>query len=123
MKIENISSMLPVPDLASAAQIWSALLGVEATFVDGQRWAQFDVGGRRLALAGTDREGDAAGVMIKVDDLAEAVRRVAALGLVAGEIRQSAHESRFTVAGPGGWPSTLAAWRLTLTVVPEKAIA
>src|ERR1700687_1450178 len=102
MKIENIATVLPVPDLGAAVEVWSALLGVGATFVDGQRWAQFDIAGRRLALAGTDRVGDAAGVMIKVDDLAEAARRVAALGLEAGEIRQGPHEERFTAIGPGG---------------------
>jgi hypothetical protein len=106
MKIENLAPVLPVADLAAAVEVWSALLGVEATFVDGQRWAQFDIAGRRLALAGTDRDGDAAGVIIKVDDLADARRRVAALGLDAGDVRRGAHESRFTAIGPGGWPVT-----------------
>ena len=39
----------------AAAKVWAALLGVAPTFVDGDRWAQFDVNGKRIALAGTDR--------------------------------------------------------------------
>ena len=37
---------------------WSTLLGVEPTFVDGDRWAQLDIGDTRLSLAGSDRSSD-----------------------------------------------------------------
>jgi hypothetical protein len=106
VRIENLSPVLPVPDVDSAARVWAALLGVAPRFVDGERWAQFDVDGRRLALAGTDRMSDRAGVMIKVDDLAEARRRVLAAGLTADATMEGPHELRFTAAGPGGWPIT-----------------
>ena len=55
MDIEGVATVLPVDDVAAAAEIWAALLGVAPTFVDGDRWAQFDVAGRRIALAGTGR--------------------------------------------------------------------
>ncbi|HEX4183871.1 MAG TPA: hypothetical protein VHY34_11500, partial [Caulobacteraceae bacterium] len=76
MSIEGVATVLPVDDVGAAAKVWTALLGVEPTFVDGDRWAQFDVGGRRIALAGTDRVSNLPGVMLKVVDL-EAARATA----------------------------------------------
>ncbi|HWA62453.1 MAG TPA: hypothetical protein VG939_13815 [Caulobacteraceae bacterium] len=105
MQIQGLTTVLPVDDVQAAAKTWAALLGAEPTFVDGDRWAQFDVAGRRLALAGTDRMSDAAGVMIKVDDLEAARTAVVGLGLTAGEIRTGPHERRFQVLTPGGWPA------------------
>ncbi|HEY5070596.1 MAG TPA: VOC family protein [Caulobacteraceae bacterium] len=104
MQIENLGPVLPVPDLAAAVVVWSALLGAQPKFVDGDRWAQFEVGGHRLALAGTDRDGDLAGVMIKVDDLDEARRLARAVGVAVGENREGPHELRFVATAPGGWP-------------------
>ncbi len=103
MRVEGISTVLPTPDVAEAARLWTELLGVAPTFVDGARWAQFDVGGRRIALAGTDRVSDQAGVMIKVDALEEARARAQALGLAPGAIEEGPHEMRFAATAPGGW--------------------
>ena len=105
MEIQGLNPVLPVDDLAAAVETWSALLGAKPTFVDGDRWAQFDVGGRRLALAGTDRVSDVAGVMIKVDDLAGAREAALSKGLMVSEPKQGPHEVRCVVVTPGGWPA------------------
>lgn len=107
MDIESIATVLPVNDVAAAAASWSALLGAAPTFVDGQRWAQFDVAGRRLALAGTDRVSDRPGLMIKVADLAAARAEAGAKGFTVGSIEEGPHELRCLVDGPGGCPVVL----------------
>ena len=99
MNIERISSVVPVDDLSGAVSKWATVLGTEPTFVDGDRWAQFDVGAARLALAGTDRASDAAGLMIKVDDLAAAIEGYATAGLDVGDPVEGAHEVRAEIAG------------------------
>ena len=111
MDVQAVTPVLPVDDVAAAARIWAALLGVEPTFVDGDRWAQFDVGGRRIALAGTDRVSDQAGVMIRVGDLEAARVAATAAGLPVGEIQEGPHELRCVVTAPGGWPVVLYAPR------------
>ncbi len=42
MPVEKLSFVLPVDDLSVAAAFWKELLGGDPTFVDGDRWAQFD---------------------------------------------------------------------------------
>jgi hypothetical protein len=107
LDIESISTVLPVDDVAEAAAAWSALLGAAPTFVDGQRWAQFDVAGRRIALAGTDRVSDRPGLMIKVADLAAARAEAKAKGFTVGPVQEGPHELRCLVDGPGGCPAVL----------------
>jgi hypothetical protein len=101
MSAERISPVVPVDDLAAAVTVWSAVLGVDPTFVDGDRWAQFDVGGSRLALAGTDRASDEPGVMIKVADAAASRDQYQAAGIACGELVEGAHELRFELEGAG----------------------
>lgn len=105
--IEKMATVLPVEDMPAAVAAWSALLGAAPTFVDGDRWAQFDVAGSRLALAGTDRTADAAGLMVKVADLAAVHGQLAAAGFAPGAIETGPHERRFAVVMPGGWAATL----------------
>ena len=107
MDIEGVATVLPVDDVAAGAEIWAALLGVAPTFVDGQRWAQFDVAGRRIALAGTDRMSNLPGVMLKVADLDAARARAAGQGLTVGPVQLGPHENRCLVETPGGWPVIL----------------
>jgi catechol 2,3-dioxygenase-like lactoylglutathione lyase family enzyme len=109
MSAQSFSPVLPVPDLPGAVAFWSQLLGVEPTFVDGDRWAQFDVDGRRLALAGTDRFADEPGLMVKVDDVEDARGALAGAGAGAevGPVQDGAHERRCTVTAPGGWSVVL----------------
>jgi len=106
-EIQGLNPVLPVDDLNQAVGVWSALLRAGPTFVDGDRWAQFDVGGRRLALAGTDRVSDRAGVMIKVTDLAASLDAARGQGLDVGEPQEGPHEVRCVVMTPGGWPAIL----------------
>lgn len=103
MAIESFATVLPVPDLAAGVAFWQELLGVAPTFVDGDRWAQFDVDGRRIALAGTDRVADIPSLMLKASDLEATRDALAALGAVVSEIRQGPHERRFEATTPGGW--------------------
>lgn len=105
--VEKLATVLPVDDMAAGVAAWSALLGVAPTFVDGDRWAQFDVAGSRLALAGVDRASDAAGVMIKVADLDGVHVRLAEAGFAPQAIETGPHERRFAVTMPGGWAATL----------------
>jgi hypothetical protein len=71
------------------------VLGIKPTFVDGDRWAQFDLGPRRLALSGTDRLTDDPSIMIKVEDLNHARAQVTTAGAAVGAIQEGPHESRF----------------------------
>jgi hypothetical protein len=107
MDVQALTPVLPVEDMARAVTGWAALLGVAPTFVDGDRWAQFDIAGRRLALAGSDRTSDLPGVMIKVADLTAAHAAAIEAGLEAGAIVEGPHELRFVVTTPGGWPATV----------------
>jgi len=102
-----MATVVPVENLAEAVSALSALLYTEPTFVDGDRWAQFDFNGHRIALAGTDRTSDKAGVMLKVDDLEAAGLAIQTAGLKAGDVEEGPHEQRITVEGPGGWPIVL----------------
>ncbi|MBI1684080.1 VOC family protein [Caulobacter hibisci] len=101
MAVQNIIPVLATTDLAKAVDLWTALLGAKPTFVDGDRWAQFDVAGKRLALAGSDRMSDVDGVMIKVDDLDAAVARLLAMGFEVDPIERGAHERRCLVLVQG----------------------
>jgi catechol 2,3-dioxygenase-like lactoylglutathione lyase family enzyme len=104
---QSVAPVFPVPDLDAAVTFWTAVLGVEPTFVDGDRWAQFDLDGRRLALAGADRASEQAGVMVKVDDLDRAAEALAALGVALGPPEQGPHEIRRLATAPGGWSLVL----------------
>ena len=99
MAVERISTVVPVDDLAGAVARWSAVLGADPTFVDGDRWAQFDVGPSRIALAGTDRSADRTGGMRKVDDAAAARAAYEAAGVAVGPMVEGPHEYRFEVEG------------------------
>ncbi len=103
MEPKSLATVLPVPDLEQAVAFWRGALGVEPSFVDGDRWAQFDFGGRRIALAGSDRTSDQAGVMLKVDDLEAAASELAGLGAELGPVETGEHELRRTGKAPGGW--------------------
>lgn len=105
--VEKLATVLPVEDMQAAVAAWSALLGAQPTFVDGDRWAQFDVAGSRLALAGTDRTSNAAGVMVKVADLDGVHAKLTEAGFAPGSVETGPHERRFAVTMPGGWTATL----------------
>lgn len=107
MAAEKLSTVIPVDALEEAVGWWSGVLGVEPTFVDGDRWAQFDLGGTRLSLAGSDRADDRPGVLVKVDDLDATRTALVAAGHVVGAIEAGPHERRCTVEGGDGVSVTL----------------
>jgi hypothetical protein len=107
MPVEKLTFMLPVPDLDTAVAFWKELLGVGPTFVDGDRWAQFDHGGARLALAGTDRPFDQPGLMVKVSGLEAACDSLRITGCPVSDITTGAHERRSVATEPGGCPLVL----------------
>lgn len=107
MRIESIATVIPVANVADAAAAWQRLLGVAPSFVDGDRWAQFDIAGSRFALAGRDRTSDRAGLMVKVIDLDAACAAATAQGAEVTPIEVGPHERRATVTGPEGLPVVL----------------
>jgi catechol 2,3-dioxygenase-like lactoylglutathione lyase family enzyme len=107
MAVEKLSFVLPVDDLAVAVAFWKDLLGMDPTFVDGDRWAQFDHGGARLALAGKDRASDSPGVMLKVRGLGAVCDALRGAGSSVSEITTGAHERRAVATEPAGSPVVL----------------
>lgn len=103
-KALGLASVFPAAKLDEGVRFVTAVLGVEPTFVDGERWAQFDLGpGARLALASGTESAGAAQAMVKVADAPAAAERLAQAGYdVAGPVT-GPHEVRFTVTGPDGW--------------------
>ena len=99
MTAQRISVALPTDDLTAAVEWWSRTLGAEPTFVDGDRWAQFDLAGSRLALMGSDRVGAGPVTMVKVDDLDTAVKEQ---GARFGPVEQGPHERRALGTDPSG---------------------
>lgn len=97
MDIERIATVVPVDDLPAAVQAWTGLLGAEPTFVDGDRWAQFDVAGSRIALSGADQVTDGVALLLRVPDLERARAQATASGLRTGEITNGPHERRCVV--------------------------
>ncbi len=107
MTAEKLSSVVPVDDLPAAVSWWGRTLGIEATFVDGDRWAQFDLGGTRLSLAGTDRSDDRPGILVKVDDVEASRAELVSGGADVGPIERGPHELRCVLEAPGGVSVTL----------------
>ena len=79
------------------------MLGIDPTFVDQSRWAQFDLGPYRLALAGTDRAAEEMSLMLKVDDLKETQRKLShQAGVDVGQVEAGPHEMRLVARTPYG---------------------
>jgi hypothetical protein len=98
-----MAGVFPAARLADGVRFLSAVLGIEPTFVDDDRWAQFDLGGARLALASGTEAAGAPQVMVKVADAAASAEALARAGYdVAGPVT-GPHEVRFSVTGPDGW--------------------
>jgi hypothetical protein len=91
--------------MSAEVSLWAGLLGVAPTFVDGDRWAQFDTPSGRVCLAGSDRSSDNIAALLKVaDGRLEAARSAfAQQGFAVEPVENGAHERRCTVHyGPGG---------------------
>src|SRR4051812_28747892 len=102
-KALGMAAVFPTAVMADGVRFVAAVLGAEPTFVGGERWAQFDLGGARLALASGAGSSGAAQLMVKVADVAGVAERLRLAGFdVAGPVTGS-HEVRVSVAGPDGW--------------------
>ncbi|MGH3521148.1 MAG: VOC family protein [Haloechinothrix sp.] len=107
MRAERISPTFPADDIAAAVKLLTAVLGCAPTFVDGERWAQFDVNGSRVALAGTDREGDGPSLSVKVHGLDATSARLRAAGFDVGEPVSGPHERRAVIRPDHGFDWTV----------------
>ncbi len=105
MPAEKLSTAIPVADMGAAVAAWTELLGVEPTFVDGDRWAQFDLAGGRLSLAGADRVADEPVIMLKVADLVATRDALVASGRRVDDIAEGAHELRCVVPSSDDLPT------------------
>lgn len=106
MAIATVTTVLPVSDVRAAVDVWRTILGVEPAFVDGERWAQFNAGTTRIALAGGDQAQRAPAIMLKVDDLAAERARMAQSGASVSDIQAGPHELYFEVHATDGWRAT-----------------
>ena len=107
MDVQKVSFVIPVSSMKTTVSLWATLLGIEPTFVDGDRWAQFDVVGSRISLAGADRSSDTPGIMLKVVDIEAARNELISSGLSPGPVVVGPHETRVTVRAPGPTSVTL----------------
>ena len=44
MDIKGITTVFPVANIAAGVAKWREILGADPAFVDGERWAQFNIG-------------------------------------------------------------------------------
>ena len=95
----SVSTVIPVTDMEAAVESWERLLGLSPTFIDGDRWAQFDVGGTRISLAGSDRTSDNPGIRIKSECLETLRESLKESGVSVSELVDGVHETRFEVHG------------------------
>jgi hypothetical protein len=102
--VNRVAIAVPVTDMATGVSLWEDLLGVAPTFVDGDRWAQFDTPSGRVCLAGADRSSDHTVAMLKVADgqLEPARSAFAEQGYIVEAIDEGAHERRCTVRDGNG---------------------
>lgn len=102
MAVEKLNPVLAAADLAGAADFWETLLQISPTFVDGERWAQFDVGPTRIALAGCDWPFEDVAIMLKVADIQGEVDRLSAAGIAISGVEAGAHELQAALKDPSG---------------------
>lgn len=111
-RLKNV--YLAVEDVPAAAGFYADLLGIEPEFVDGERWAQFRLGGRVVALAGAGETAVAAPStqIVFAADAPEDHDAILALGAVAlGERDMGDHGTLRSYRDPQGvifecwWPA------------------
>ncbi|MFI6365339.1 hypothetical protein ACIBG0_21580 [Nocardia sp. NPDC050630] len=108
MTVERLATLFPADNLTAAIDLLTAVLGRTATFVDGDRWAQFDIGPTRVMLAGAD-ERDIPSLAVKVGDLDETLARLRTAGFAAEDPVIGPHERRTSVR-----PSVESPWAIVL---------
>ncbi|MFX0577537.1 VOC family protein [Nocardia nepalensis] len=106
--IERLGTIFPADNLTAAIDLLVAVLGATPTFVDGDRWAQFDIGPTRIMLAGAD-ERDIPSLAVKVGDLDATLARLRTAGFAADDPVTGPHERRTSVR-----PSLESPWAIVL---------
>lgn len=95
-----------VSDMEKAGRFYGGLLDATLKFADKNRWRQYDVGGRKLALASGEEAHplmQGAAVIFETDDLEASKDRVVELGGAILEVRDmGAHGTTVVVADPDG---------------------
>ena len=93
------SLLIPTDDFASTLAFFKDFLKLPPKFVDGERYAEFDLNGLKLGLlAGEERIVDATALGVRVDNVEAAL---ASLDLDA-PVLEGPHERRAVVKMPGG---------------------
>lgn len=109
MTAERVSPIIPAGDFTTAVDVLATVLGRDPTFVDGDRWAQFDAGGSRVMLAGSDRETNGPSLAVKVGDLDATLARLHDAGVAVGPPTAGPHERRAVIP-----PSDAVPWAVVL---------
>lgn len=96
--------VLNVADMDAACRFYADVLGLELSFRDGSRWAQFNAGGFAISLAGGDQRvtSAASAVNVKVADVDAAVVALAAAGVTADRVVRAPHETSASFRDPDG---------------------
>jgi predicted enzyme related to lactoylglutathione lyase len=97
--------LLPVTDLDAAIAFYRDGLGFDLKFRDGDRYAALDTGTVTLALVAADEDvtGGVPAPSYLVDDLAAALRDLAAAGAeLIGGPSQGSHEARAVLRDTSG---------------------
>lgn len=106
VKVERVSLVIPVGDVREAARRWRSLLGLYPTHVVGDSWAQFEVGGTRIALSRAKQPDEAAGLLIRVADVGDFRAAAGRLGLGVTEVEAGPDQRGCALADPAGVPVT-----------------
>ena len=94
----------PVDDFAAAVAFYENALGLSLQFKDGERFAVFDAGGTRIALAaGEERVADGVAVSYKVDDVDAMIAELSEAGAeIVSQAADGPHERRAVLRDPAG---------------------
>jgi predicted enzyme related to lactoylglutathione lyase len=95
-----------IDGMADNRAFYEDVLGLAPKFADGDRWAQYDLGGTNFALAapGEAPAGAKGAILVfQVDDLEAAMQRLASAGTPVEELRDmGAHGRVATFTDPSG---------------------
>ena len=109
--IQNV--YVAATDLGKSVQFYRDVLGLPLKFQDGDRWAQFDIGGTSFSISsandGRAVPGQGAVTIFEVNDLEAAFTTLRERGAsIEGELVDMGDHGRyFTVLDPSGSPVQL----------------
>ncbi|HEY0121386.1 MAG TPA: VOC family protein [Rhizobium sp.] len=93
-------------DMERADRFYSGLLDAKLKFADGDRWRQYDLNGRKFALASAEEahpQMQGAALVFETDDLDESIAKATQLGGVILETRNmGAHGTTVVLTDPDG---------------------